>query len=115
MDSATSKAALDALAAHTAAVAKLREDLTTQSTAVKRLRSELLKSAARSKLAEIMTGRVPLPSGALASETDDPRLNLPAIISRTGRLQLAIDQRHVLGGEIGHLGIESIDTDLEPA
>ena len=51
MDSATSKAALDALAAHTAAVAKLREDLTTQSTAVKRLRSELLKSAARSKLA----------------------------------------------------------------
>ena len=95
MDSATSKAALDALAAHTAAVAKLREDLTTQSTAVKRLRSELLKSAARSKLAEIMTGRVPLLSGALASETDDPRLNLPAIISRTGRLQL---------GDLGTVG-----------
>jgi hypothetical protein len=70
-------------------------DSVTQQDSVARLARELNFTQVRQRLAAIMTGRVELRSGTLASDSDDPRLNVPACISHTGRIQL---------GDLGTVG-----------
>jgi predicted protein tyrosine phosphatase len=59
-----------------------------------RRRTMLRRNAMRARLAEIMSGRVPLKKGTLSSETSDERINLPASLLADGRLQL---------GDLGHV------------
>jgi hypothetical protein len=106
--SATTEADVEA---HVAAVEQLQRDAFALQAALERSRHVIVSTLMRSRLYDIMEGRVLIPRGSLASEMEDPRLKFPASLTSSGRLLLG--DLGTVGSLLEGDGTEDIDRYLQ--